>query len=109
MDKYEIIITDDAVKELDDICEYIADVLQAPKSALAYLKVIREAINKLETYPQRIAVVSEAPWGDYGVRRIVVKNFYIYFYVDMETNKVYILNVIYARRDQLKALQNMFM
>ena len=71
MDKYEIIITDDAVKELDDIGEYIADVLQAPKSALAYLKVIREAINKLETYPQRIAVVSEAPWGDYGVRRIV--------------------------------------
>jgi toxin ParE1/3/4 len=36
-----------------------------------------------------------------------VKNFFVYYRIDDTHKKVYILNVIYARRDQLRALEQM--
>ena len=55
-----------------------------------------------------IAPVDCEPWHTIGVRKIIAKNFYIYYRPDNSSGKVYVLNVIYAKRDQLKALKNMF-
>ena len=54
-----------------------------------------------------IAPVVEEPWHSRGVRKIVAKNFYIYYRLDESLGRVYVMNVIYAKRDQLKALKNM--
>lgn len=35
---------------------------------------------------------------------MIVKNFNIYFRIDKTKNRVYILNIIYAKRDQLSQL-----
>lgn len=47
------------------------------------------------------------PWHTKGVRKIIAKNFYIYDRPDVESRKVFILNVIYSKRNQLRALENM--
>jgi hypothetical protein len=41
------------------------------------------------------------------VRKIIAKNFYIYYRPDEASGRGYVLNVIYAKRDQLKALNKM--
>ena len=41
------------------------------------------------------------------MRKIIVKNFLIYYWVDEENFKVQVIAVIYNRRDQLRALMNM--
>ncbi len=41
------------------------------------------------------------------MRKISAKNFYIYYRPDEVSGRVYVLNVIYAKRDQLKALNKM--
>ena len=41
-------------------------------------------------------------WHSRGVRKISAKNFYIYYRPDEVSGRVYVLNVIYAKRDQLK-------
>ena len=46
---------------------------------------------------------------DEGVRKIVVKNFLIYYWVDDENNRVQVTAVIYSRRDQIRQLSNMDM
>lgn len=55
-----------------------------------------------------VAPVSHEPWHSRGVRRIVSRNFFIYYVLDDANGSVYILNVIYARRDQLKVLKDNF-
>ena len=109
MGPYEIIITPDAEADLLELRNYIADVLLAPDTALSYIKSIRKEISTLSDMPERIKPVDEEPWHSRGLRKIIAKNFYIYFRIDEPANRVYILNVIYAQRDQLKQMTEMNM
>lgn len=107
MNSYEIIVTSDAEADLYKIKDYIAETLQAPDVALNYIRVIRKQIEKLSYMADSIALEKREPWHSRGVRKIIAKNFYVYYRLDNMTNKVYILNVIYAKRDQFKVLNKM--
>ncbi len=107
MPDYRIIIIPDAIRDLTELRDYIADVLLAPETALAYIQTIRREIGSLARMPARNKCVDHEPWHSRGVRKIIVKNFYVYYRIDEATGTVYVLNVIYARRDQLKALSHM--
>lgn len=105
MDQYRVIITPDAADDIFRLKSYIAVTLQAPETALKYIRGIRGEIEKLDTFPAAIAPVPDEPWHSRGVRRIIYKNFYIYYRINESEKIVYVLNVIYARRDQLGALK----
>ena len=107
MSDYQIIITPDAIDDLTELRNYIADVLLAPDTALNYIRTIRREIGGLARMPARHKRVDPEPWHSRGVRKIIVKNFYVYYRIDEPIGTVYILNVIYAKRDQLKALTRM--
>lgn len=107
MDSYEIIITPDAIADLVELRDYIADVLLAPDTARSYIQAIREEISTLSEMPGRIKLVDDEPWRSRGVRKIMAKNFYVYYRMDKAAMRVYIMNVIYARRDQLQQLVQM--
>ena len=107
MDSYEIIITPDAESDLIEIRDYIAYTLLVPEVALNYIRAIRSAIQKLTYMASSITPIKREPWHSRVVRKISAKNFYIYYRADDSSGKVYILNVIYAKRDQLKALKRM--
>ena len=105
MARYRIIITPDAEADLKELRDYIADVLLAPDTARAYIGRIRRSIASLAEMPERIALVNDEPWRSRGLRKIIVNNFYVYFRIAESANIVFILNVIYAKRDQLMALK----
>ena len=107
MNSYEIIMTPDATTDLVELRDYIADVLLVPDMALSYIRAIREEISKLSEMPGRIKPVDDEPWHSRGIREIMAKNFYVYYRIDEETKRVYIMNVIYNKRDQLRQLANM--
>ena len=107
MNSYQIIMTPDATTDLVELRDYIADVLLVPDTALSYIRAIREEISKLSEMPGRIKPVDDEPWHSRGIREIMAKNFYVYYRIDEETKRVYIMNVIYNKRDQLRQLANM--
>mgnify|MGYP000893028065 FL=1 len=107
MNSYEIIMTPGATTDLVELRDDIADVLLVPDTALSYIRVIREEISKLSEMPGRIKPVGDEPWHSRGIREIMAKNFYVYYRIDEETKRVYIMNVIYNKRDQLRQLANM--
>lgn len=107
MNSYEIIMTLDDTTDLVELRDYIADVLLVPDTALSYIRAIREEISKLSEMPGRIKPVDDEPWHSRGIREIMAKNFYVYYRIDEETKRVYIMNVIYNKRDQLRQLANM--
>lgn len=107
MDSYSVIMTPDAIDDMTDLRNYIADVLGAPKTAFAYIRTVRKEIGSLTEMPARYKPVDDEPWHSRGVRRLLVKNSFVYYRIDEKAKTVYILNVIYARRDQLRALARM--
>ena len=73
------------------------------------LDKMKAEITKLSGFPKKYALIDEEPWRTEGVRKIVVKNFLIYYWVDDENNRVQVTAVIYSRRDQIRQLANMDM
>ena len=104
MERYNVIITPDAAVDLSQLKSYIAYTLQAPETALKYIRGLRQEIEKLDSFPGAVAPVPDEPWHSRGIRRIIHKNFYIYYRIDESTKCVYVLNMIYAKRNQLNAL-----
>ncbi len=107
MGSYNIIITPDAEDDLVKLRNYITDVLLARDTARKYIHAIRKEIGMLSEMPARYKPVEDEPWHSRGIRRIMVNNFFIYYRIDEGRKQVYILNVIYARRDQLRMLEQM--
>ena len=107
MELYKIIVTPDAAANLAELRYYIANILMAPDAALRHIRLIRTEIAKLKQFPARIAPVHEDPWHSRGIRFLIVKNFYVYYRIDENAKMVFILNVVYSKRDQLKVLAQM--
>ena len=105
--KYKIRITRQARAHLQGIRDYIADTFLEPGTAKKMIRLLRTEMQSLSEMPQRIKTIDEEPWGSYGFRKIRVKNYYIYFWINEEKKRVQITSVIYVRRDQIKQLENM--
>lgn len=104
MDSYEVIMTPDATKDLMELRDYITDVLLVPETALQYIRSVRETVSKLEYMAASIAPVLDEPWHSRGIRRVSARNFNVYYRIQEEEKRVYVLNIIYHKRDQFRML-----
>ena len=59
--------------------------------------------------PRSVALTEEEPWHSYGIHKLPVKNFLVYFWIDEAARKVQVTAVIYGRRDQVRQLSEMSM
>ena len=71
------------------------------------LQDLQKSILSLNTMPKRVALVEEEPWRSYGIHKMPVKNFLVYFWINEEMKEVHITAVIYGKRDQLEQLKQM--
>lgn len=100
MEQYQAKVTEQARTHLILIKEYIANELQQPNSAKRMLDLLKEAMMSLSLMPHRIKRIEEKPWRDLGFRKIRVKNYYIYFWINEDEKQVQIIAVIYVKMDQ---------
>lgn len=107
--KYEIKVTRQALEQMREIAHYISYDLMAPEAADNLLDDLKASILKLSVLLKKYPLIEEEPWRSEGVRKIVVKNFLVYYWIDEEYNKVQVTAVIYSKRDQIKQLKNMEM
>lgn len=68
---------------------------------------MKKAIDSLDMLPGRIRPTPEEPWHSLGIRRLVVKNYYVYFWIDETNLCVHITDVIYVGQDQSMRLAEM--
>lgn len=104
--KYEVRVTRQAMEQMKEIKTYISEELFVPETAERLLEEIKKKMISLAVLPKRHALVDEEPWKGENVRKIIVKNFLIYYWVDDEKCKVHVIAVIYNKRDQIRQLQN---
>ena len=107
MTQYKIRITRQAKYHLQGIRDYIIDTFLEPDTAKKIISLLKAKMKSLGDMPERIKTIDEEPWGSIGFRKILVKNYYIYFWINKEKMQVQILAVIYVKRNQIRQLEKM--
>ena len=82
-----------------EIRDYISNQLSNPIAARQVILTIRDAIRNLSSHPNRFRKIEEQPWKSQGIRKIIVNNYYVYFWVDEANLEVHVISVAYSKRN----------
>ena len=104
--QYKIEIGQPAVQDLQDILDYIANVLKEPAAAQRIYTSIKVEILTLASMPERNRVVDDEPYATMGVRRLFVENYVVFYMIDRSRYTVHVLRVLYNRREWQSILGN---
>jgi toxin ParE1/3/4 len=100
---FSVLLTDDAVRDLEDLCDYI-DLHDVPGKADYVLEQLEKAFNSLSEKPHRGAYPKELlSIGVREYREIFFKPYRIIYRV--MDNNVYVLLIADGRRDMQTLLQ----
>ena len=105
--QYKVKMTMYATQQAQKIVSYISHELLSPETAAGWVDYLQKEISGLDTFPARNPCIEEEPWKTKGIRRLPVKNFLVYYWIDEENSTVWITAVIYGKRDQIERLKEM--
>ena len=104
--EYQVKLTDYAVEQMQNIARYISKVLQSPDTARRWMEKIKLEISSLSTMPNRYPLMLEEPWRSEGIHKMPVENFLVYYWINETQKTVWVIVVVYGRRDQIQALRD---
>lgn len=99
MVKYTVKIYPQAVRELDDIYEYIASDKQSPQNGKSQADRIKAAILSLDTFPESHQERMIGRYAGKGYRQLLIDNYVVIFKIDKKEQIVYVVTVQYKGRD----------
>lgn len=92
---------------MEEIRDYIADGRNAPQAAFHLFLEMKNKVASLSNMPERHPLVDSKKWRKQGIRKMIVKNFIMYYWMDVQQRTVHITAVVYEKRNQLRELRNM--
>lgn len=107
MEEYRVMVSSMAERLLNQIYDYIAYELRSPDYAYSCIDAIRRQMSKLQYNPRRYQLFGDGREYPEGIRRMNVGNFAVFYTVVEECREVYIISVIYGKRDLTRVLQDL--
>lgn len=98
--KYDIVLTERAKQDLNNIYEYISQMLLAKVAASNLMDKIEKNILRLEYMPESGSVLEMRNSNKY--RKLVINKYIAIYRINKEERKVYIIRIVYGKRDYLK-------
>ncbi|MCM1364140.1 MAG: type II toxin-antitoxin system RelE/ParE family toxin [Faecalibacterium sp.] len=105
--KYTVKMAPQAKDQMREIISYVSYQLQSPDTAVKLFDIFERKIDSLSELPNRIALTEDMPWHDYGVRKMLVKNYFIYFWIDEQQKIVHVISIMYSKRNQREHLSEL--
>jgi len=102
---YQVRIVKPARADMREIRRYITEDLLNPEAAAKLINLIDTNIQSLKTMPTRFPLVQNTYLASKGFRIIVCESHLVFFIIEEETRKVFVMRVIYARRDWARMLR----
>lgn len=99
MANYRVDVSEPAENDLRDIVRYISAQLSAPMTALKMMDTVEEAIMGLAVMPQKCPPMTDERLAMMGYRKLLVKNYIVFFTIDEKSKVVDVERILYARRD----------
>ena len=104
MAPYKVDVSEPAENDLMDVVRYIASQLSAPISALHMMELFEEAMAELSDMPQRCPLVADERLSQMGYRKLILKNYIVFFSIDEKNKVVNVERILFGRRDWLRFL-----
>ncbi|MGL6202020.1 MAG: type II toxin-antitoxin system RelE/ParE family toxin [Lachnospiraceae bacterium] len=105
MQTYNIAYAQEAVFDLDNIERHIALKLKNPDAAWSTVNGIITTIEKIINTPKAHPLVEDSYLSTLGFRLTYYKNYNMLYIVQDETMTVYIVRILYNRRDWTSLLR----
>lgn len=99
MDNYKVKVNPRAIRELDNIYEYIANEKLAPENAKEQVDRIKKAVLSLNTFPQSHQKRNEGRYAEKGYRQLLIDNYIALFRIDELHKIVYVVTIQYQGRN----------
>ena len=100
-------LTDKAEADLDGIVSYISVQLDNKQAAADFLDKLQAAVNEACAFPESGAPVDNEFLQYKTIRRKTVGSYIMYYFPDMKAETIYILRIIYGRRNLDEILREM--
>lgn len=97
--KYSLKITRNAYNDLSSIFSYISEELKNDTAALEHIDEIGKAIQRLKAYPESGSYVSHNNLPQKRYRKLLIKNYIVFYVVEDTSQTVIIMRVLYGKRD----------
>lgn len=99
MDKYQVKVNPRAIRELDNIYEYIANEKLDFENAKGQADKIKNAVLNLNTFPQSHQERNEGRYAGKGYRQLLIDNYIAIFRIDEAHKTVYVVTIQYQGRN----------
>lgn len=103
-ESFEVEFTDECIEELEDIYNYISTNLKEDKAARRLMSKVMEKILNLKDKPEIYMKIGKTDGLKREYHRMVIKNYILLYTIDIEKKKVYIVHIVYKRRNYFKFL-----
>ncbi len=105
--EYSYQLTQKAEADLDEIISYISMELSNPQAATAFLGKLQKAIDEVRLIPEGGSLVMNEFLSMENIRKKIVGNYIMYYQPDGNADMIYILRILYARRNLDEILREM--
>lgn len=103
--KYKVILTDTAKQDLREIALYIAEEAKDKEIAKTFVNELREKTKNLQEYPNRGSLPDDRVLKALGYKFLVHKEYLLFYLVDENGKKVYVMAIFNCKRDYMKVLR----
>ena len=104
---YRFKLTARAQADLDEILGYLAVQLKNPPAAANFLSQFQSSVREVCAYPESSAPVDNEFLPTRAIRRTTVNQYVVYYLPDRAAQAVYVLRVVYGRRNLEEILWEM--
>ena len=97
--KYQYRLSKRAEQELDDILSYIAVELSNPKAASNWADSFEKAVDEACLFPESGMPIHNEFLSIMEVRKKIIGNYIMYYLPVPEEETIYILRIVYGKRN----------
>ncbi|MFR8171880.1 MAG: type II toxin-antitoxin system RelE/ParE family toxin [Marvinbryantia sp.] len=103
--KWDYQLTRKADADLDEIVGYIAVELANPKAASDFVDKLQATIEEARSFPESGSPVVNEYLPETEVRKKVVGNYIMYYLPDSTERMIFVLRIVYGRRNMDEILR----
>lgn len=103
---YDIEITREAENDLNEAVDYIEYTLKNPRAADGFVDAVSETVSALAEFPERGSIADDPVLGAWGFRFVPVNNYIIFCTISKERQRVYVIRLLYGKREWIGILKN---
>lgn len=105
--KYQYRLSQKAADDLDGIVSYIASELSNPQAAADFLGRLEKVIDEIRSFPESGAPVNNEFLSNTKLRKKTVGSYLLYYLSVPEAETVYIVRIVYGKRNMEEILRQL--